>query len=89
MEKYNNEDRYKHASKYNNEAACVSNDGLWVNFYNYLEIKEDTTEDECNELDNTMWQIPYRSDEIDQLTGVVQHFRKWFVLSRPENRFQW
>ncbi|CAB3999956.1 Hypothetical predicted protein, partial [Paramuricea clavata] len=68
MEKYPDEDRYRHASKYNNEDDCVANDGKWVNFYNYLEITEDTTEAECDENDNTMWEIPYRSDKIDQLT---------------------
>jgi hypothetical protein len=71
MEKYPNEDRYRHASKYNNEDDCVANDGKWVNFYNYLEITEDTTEAECDENDNTMWEIPYRSDKIDQLTGSI------------------
>ena len=74
MEKYKKEDRYRHASVYNNQTGCEGNGGLWINFHNFLEIKENTTEDECNELANTEWEIPYRSDEIDQFTGVVQYF---------------
>jgi hypothetical protein len=71
MEKYANEDRYKHASEHNNEANCVDDGGKWVNFHNYLEIKEDLNEEECEALDDTEWAIPYRSDEIDQLTGSI------------------
>ena len=74
MEKYAKKDRYRHASKYNNQADCAANGGKWINFHNFLEIKENTTEDECKQLTNTEWGIPYRSDELDQLTGVVQYF---------------
>ena len=69
LEKYGNEDRYKHASRYNNADECVANNGLWVNFHNYLEIS-DQTEEECNG-DNVEWAIPYRSEQIDQLTGIL------------------
>ena len=37
MERWANENKDKHYSKYNNEAACKAGGGDWLPFHNYLE----------------------------------------------------
>ena len=48
VEKWTDTKEPRHFSKHNNETACTSNDGEWLEFHNFLEIASTVTnEKEC------------------------------------------
>lgn len=71
MERYSSGSTYKHYSEKNNYRACMKVNGKWVMFSNFLEkMPQHKSRSSCLAASTpaapTIWDIPYRSADIDE-----------------------
>lgn len=71
VEKWTGSNERKHFSKHNNEAACTSNGGEWLEFHNFLEKATDVkTEDDCK-AKGYIWGRPIYGYELECLVPLA------------------